>query len=222
MKKLQPLKAEWYTMDYDNRERFMSYWHQINEALALKPKTVLEVGTGCGVVANYLRFKGVKVSTMDISPELRPDYLLNFKDLHTLGPNKFDVVICCQLLEHFPLDELEGLLSQLSNASREYVIISVPHYALDVSVGFNLHHRKKILKLKIPSPKKLMAGEHYWELGRVGDANFRFYQAINKFFTIEKDFILPENMYHRMLVLRKCHVLRKTERFNKLNILKKT
>ena len=213
MKKLEPLKAEWYTMDYDNRERFMSYWHQINEALALKPKTVLEIGTGCGVVANYLRFKGIKVSTMDIAPELKPDHLLNFKDLYTLGSDKFDVVLCCQLLEHFPLEELEGLLEQISNACKMYAIISVPHYAIDVSLGFNLHHRRKVLKLKIPSPKKLMAGEHYWELGRSRITNIEFYQAIKKFFVIEKDFILPENMYHRMLVLRKCHVLRKKQGF---------
>ena len=58
---------------YDSKERFISYWHQINEVISLNPKEVLEIGIGNGFVSRYLREKKLNVTTIDIAPDLRPD-----------------------------------------------------------------------------------------------------------------------------------------------------
>src|SRR5688500_9215486 len=40
---------------YDDLERWTSYWYQIRTALRLRPKRVLEIGSGTGVFRSYLR-----------------------------------------------------------------------------------------------------------------------------------------------------------------------
>lgn len=64
-----------YDNNYDTKGRFASYWHQINEVQKLKPSTILEIGVGNSFIHNYLRNKGLKISTLDISKELNPDYI---------------------------------------------------------------------------------------------------------------------------------------------------
>ena len=42
--------AEHYDFErYDDRERWMSYWHQIRAVMSVRPSRVLEIGPGSGV-----------------------------------------------------------------------------------------------------------------------------------------------------------------------------
>jgi len=56
----------YYNIIYDTKERFCSYWHQIQEVLLLKPSEVLEIGIGNGFVSRYLKERGINVTTLDI------------------------------------------------------------------------------------------------------------------------------------------------------------
>ena len=67
---------------YDYKDRWVSYWHQIDEVLKLEPKTVLEIGIGNGLVTEYLKKHGVEVKTLDIEKKLNPNFLPVF--LHPL------------------------------------------------------------------------------------------------------------------------------------------
>ena len=58
---------------YDDRIRFLTYWHQIHYIWSLAPQSVLEIGVGNSFVSNYLRQRGVNVFTLDIDASLRPD-----------------------------------------------------------------------------------------------------------------------------------------------------
>ena len=44
----------YFDTNYDNKERFISYWHQINEILSIDSKKIIEIGKGNGFVSNYL------------------------------------------------------------------------------------------------------------------------------------------------------------------------
>src|SRR5689334_14680951 len=94
---------------YDDRERWMSYWHQIRVVLAVRPKTVLEIGPGSGVFRNYLRSVGVEVKTVDIDASRGVDYVADITRLDEALPAGlvFDAVCAFQVLEHLPLAELE-------------------------------------------------------------------------------------------------------------------
>ncbi len=67
------VEAAHYNLKYDSKERFCSYWHQINEITKLKPEKVLEVGIGNGFVSDYLKKRNFNVTTVDIDKDLKPD-----------------------------------------------------------------------------------------------------------------------------------------------------
>jgi len=65
--------AHYYEANYNTKGRFCSYWHQIQELVSLKPANILEIGVGNGLVCNYLKQRGFKVTTLDIDERLNPD-----------------------------------------------------------------------------------------------------------------------------------------------------
>src|ERR1051325_2166498 len=101
---------------YDDAERWMSYWHQLRAVLAVRPRTVLEIGPGSGVFRRYLEHTGVTVKTLDIDASRGVDYVADITRLDTALPTglTFDEVCACQVLEHLPLAELEPCLANLA------------------------------------------------------------------------------------------------------------
>src|SRR5512144_3011093 len=71
---------------YDDAERWMSYWHQLRVVLAVRPRTVLEVGPGSGVFRRYLEHAGVTVKTLDIDASRGVDYVADITALDTALP----------------------------------------------------------------------------------------------------------------------------------------
>ena len=45
---LQVETDHYFNAGYDSRERFISYWHQINEIITLTPSSIFEIGIGSG------------------------------------------------------------------------------------------------------------------------------------------------------------------------------
>src|ERR1044071_180953 len=87
---------------YDDAERWMSYWHQLRVVLAVRPKTVLEIGPGSGVFRRYLEHAGVTVKTVDIDASRGVDYVADITRLYSALPAglTFDCVCAFQVLEH--------------------------------------------------------------------------------------------------------------------------
>ena len=48
--KTQVAPDHYFNKSYDTKERFISYWRQINEIIKLGPNRVLEIGIGNGFV----------------------------------------------------------------------------------------------------------------------------------------------------------------------------
>ena len=83
----------YFEENYDDEKRWMSYFHQVKEVLAFKPESVLVIGKGNGLVAEYLKLSGIKVITIDVDENTKPDVIASvikmpFKD------NEFNVVLC--------------------------------------------------------------------------------------------------------------------------------
>lgn len=196
---------EHYFKDYDTKERWMSYWHQINEVLKTNPETVLEIGIGNEIVTNYLKNQGIMVITADIDKSLKPDYVCSVTELSNyFKENSFDTILCAEVLEHIPFEYFEKSLREMQKVARNYVIMSLPHFGikLRLSLKIPLIKEKNIL-IKLPYRKEhKFDGGHYWEIGKRGHSLNRILSVISKFFEVEKNYLVPENLYHMFFILR--------------------
>jgi 2-polyprenyl-3-methyl-5-hydroxy-6-metoxy-1,4-benzoquinol methylase len=113
---------------YDNLERWASYWYQIRAALRLKPRRVLEIGSGTGVFRMYLRSRDIEVLTADIDQTRGVDYLADVSRLDETLPagETFDIVAAFQVLEHLPYGDFERCLEGIARRARPYALISLP------------------------------------------------------------------------------------------------
>ena len=79
------------------------YYFIIREVIKIKPKSILEIGAGNEIVKNCLNKFVKDYKTMDINPKLKPDILSDLREFKPELKEKFDCVICAEVLEHMPL-----------------------------------------------------------------------------------------------------------------------
>jgi len=203
--KFEPqVPKEHYFQGYDTKERFISYWYQIDAVLKTKPKKVLEIGIGNKTVTNYLRTQGIEVTTVDIDENLDPDYVCSVTELSNCFEGKiFDTILCAEVLEHLPFEYFEISLKEMQKVTRNYVIISLPNFGT-ARFSFKIPRiKEKNILIKLPYSKEhKFDGEHYWEIGKKGYPLSKILAIISQFFEIENNYLLPENPYHRFFVLR--------------------
>ena len=200
--------TEHYLKDYDTKQRFISYWNQINEVLKTNPKKVLEIGPGNKTVANYLKSKGIDVTTVDVDKGLNPDFVCSVTELSThFEKDSFDTVLCAEVLEHIPFEYLEKALTELHYVCRESLILSLPDSRVSLMSTFKIPIIGiKTISIKVPSPvKHQFNGEHYWEIGKVGYSLGKITRILKRKYQIVKRFNSPEDIYHLFFVLKKRH-----------------
>ena len=199
---------QYFNADYDNKERFISYWHQIHEMLSLNFKEALEIGKGNGFVSNYLIGKGKKIITLDIENGLNPDVVGDVSKIPFCSES-FDVVACYEVLEHLPFRKFPTALEELYRISKSYVILSLPDRS---GRAYKLHiHLPKMGEMKrlitIPRLKPIECrfdGEHYWEIGIRGYPIKKIIAQIeNSNFILRRNYRLFEFPYHRLFILKK-------------------
>lgn len=202
--KPQVLKGH-YFKGYDTKERWMSYWYQINEIMNLNPKNVLEIGVGNKFISEYLKMVGIKTATVDIDPELEPDFLCSVTNLSKILKSKFDVILCAQVLEHLPFSEFEKSLHEIKEVCERYALITLPYGGIDLSLITYLPRKgfKKIFSVKLPFPREhKFDGLHYWEIGKRGYSLSKIRNILKKYFIVEREFYPAEHMYHYFFLLR--------------------
>jgi len=190
---------------YDDAERWMSYWHQIRVVLAVRPKTVLEIGPGSGVFRSYLRAAGVDVKTLDLDASRGVDYVADITKLDTTLPAGlvFDAVCAFQVLEHLPLAELDNCLAGIARRANPHVFVSLPYRGLRVRFAFwwGDHHLTLGHKFMLPWRHKPIA-EHHWELGYPHTARKITKRIAQHLDVVSRGFI-RENPYHYLWQLRR-------------------
>lgn len=195
-----------YFKGYDTKERWMSYWYQINEVLKTDARKVLEVGVGNKTVSNYLKERGIKIITADIDPSLNPNHVCSVTELtKTFELETFDVVLCAELLEHLPFKKFRKSLNELHKISKKWVVLSLPYAGPAFCLSLKLPGiARKDLKVKIPLNRRHMFDEeHYWEIGKKGYSLKKILKMLGQNFEIVRAYLLPEHMYHMLFVLKK-------------------
>ena len=208
-KKVEPQiePNHYFNKSYDSKERFISYWHQINEIIKLEPKRVLEIGIGNGLVSKYLKERNLNVITLDIDKKLNPDKIGSVLNI-PFTDNSFDVVSCYELLEHLPYENFYKAVSEIFRVSKSYSVLSLPDKNRFCRLYIQIHKAvifKKLLPLpRLNTPIHKFDGEHYWETGKAGYPLSKITKDIQRAgFKIEKTYRIFENPYHRFFILRK-------------------
>ncbi len=200
------VKPEHYDFErYDDLARWCSYWYQIRSAMRLRPRSVLEIGSGTGVFRSYLRNAGIQVASLDIDDSRTPDYVGSVAELdRALPPGlRFDAIAAFQVLEHLPFEQFETCLEGLASRA-DHVLLSLPHHGSQWRLSFRFPGLRGSRGFHLPHPWKFRRAEfpeHHWELG-VGYSIRGITKIIrSRFDVIDRRFV-PENPYHYMWVLK--------------------
>jgi len=199
------LPKKTYFKSYDDKERWTSYWYQINSVIKTNSKNILEIGVGNKTVSTYLKNRNIKITTVDINPSLKPNYVLDVTKLtQKLKQNSFDCVLCAEVLEHIPFKYFEKALEQIKQITSEHAIISLPYSALKMKISFKISlFKEKIFYINFPFPLfHKYDGHHYWEVGKKGYNFKKIIKIIKRKFKIEKYFLVPEHQDHMFFILK--------------------
>ncbi len=193
-------------LTYDKKERFLSYWHQIDEVLTRQPESMLEVGIGNGFVSRYLRRAGVDVHTLDFDERLEPDTVGSVLEL-PFDDGEFDMSCCFETLEHLPWDVFTPAVRELKRVARRWVLLSLPDVTPYVRVDINRSRNEVAHVLKdLPNPRPdehEFDGQHYWELGKRGYSIDKILNTLRaEGLEVESSFRVFEMPYHRFIGCR--------------------
>lgn len=128
--------------------------------------TFVDIGCGAGELDCALVKKGYRGTGLDFSEnalkvayklkKLRniSDNVLSFKygDINTIANNKYDLVICCEVLEH--IEDDNRFLDELHTIDARYLLLSVPAKqkwfdSFDRKVGHYRRYEKSDLKTQL-------------------------------------------------------------------------
>lgn len=169
----------------------------------LKNFSVLEVGPSHGQVTNYLRKFGVQITTIDTKPEYTPDvvgsvFAMPFAD------NSFDMIVVCEVLEHYPFADFQKALAELKRVTRKTVLLSMPDARrILCGISFKPPFLKEVrFAVRIPTFTRHvpdLPGGHHWEIGKRGYPPSRVRRVIEKAgFRVVNEQVLydtPKNHY---------------------------
>ena len=125
--------------------------------------------------------------------------------INNLIIGKFDVILCCQVLEHLPIEEAFLVLDQMQQISK-HIIMSVPYKTITIRGTIKIPLLKEFefcIKVPIWHQKRIgmVDTRHYWELGfskSVSD----FKKELNKIgFNIISSYTLKKDGFKYFLIL---------------------
>jgi SAM-dependent methyltransferase len=199
----QVIREHYLPQNYDGFENWSQYWFQIRSLMMMQPKSVLEIGIGNGLVADYLRKQAdLNITTFDFDENLAPDFIGNVAEIDKYFQRRsFDVVLCSQVLEHLPYKYFEPTISKIASLCRTGLILGLPRYGRVLSFHFRFGRIKlkfdwmmpKIGMLKKPYP---FSGEHYWEINTAGVHDHDIISVIRNNFNICKEISVWGDPYH--------------------------
>jgi hypothetical protein len=170
------LDRESYFADgYFTMPQLCSLAHQLNHVYFMRPESAIEIGMGNGFLSTCLRRTGVPVITADINSALGPDVCAPLGEVRAYIDQPQDVVICCEVLEHMPLEELDANLDHLRGLG-DRLFLTLPNAYR--SWGFaglsflpKLGARLLDLNVDIPWKHQLPDGAHFWEVGYTAECS---------------------------------------------------
>jgi hypothetical protein len=201
-----PAKAHYEKSRYWSHLRIHGYANQLRELYELGAERVLEIGVADGFMSTVVpTFTRHSLVSCDLDRRLRPTVSASVLAL-PFRTDAFDVVLCCQVLEHLPFAELPGAIGELRRVARRAVFVSVPDVRQYVAARVRLPKlgwRGVAWSFERPSlGPYVYDGEHHWEIGYRGTHFSDVRRAIlASGVTIRRWYRIPELPYHCCFLL---------------------
>ena len=172
-------KKEWW-FSYYTPKRIRHQNLQIHLIKDLPIRDILEVGPAGGYVTSLLANIGYSVTTLDF---IEKDFdlpdcehiICNLINEFPKIDKNFDLIICCETLEHIERERAEQAPRWFHEIGARYILVSVPYSGLMIYGEFMLspHHAfgtlfakwQEALRRYVPEPHP---HGHKWELGTRG------------------------------------------------------
>ena len=203
--KTQVTSEHYGFLRYINKRRWASFYHQIEEILASKCQSVLEVGVGTGILGVLLTHFGLRYDSVDIDADRKPTYVGSVLKL-PLADLSYDIVVCFQVLEHIRYQDFVPALRELSRVAKRHIILSLPDagrawsYKLHIPIRGSVKFLVQLPRIRLP--KHVWDGQHYWEINTQGYPLERILGDIEKAgLRTTKTFRVHEKLRHRFFVL---------------------
>lgn len=176
-------------------------------------ENLLEIGKGNGFVSDFLKKSGIAVTTLDINPALEPDICGSATDMDTLlKGDKFDWVLCAEVLEHVPFAMAKEILKQIAATAREGAVITVPKCQ---RILFNIQGDVTLAKVPFFKGKgkkidwfcskrgKSISQCHHWEIGHTDETTMKsFVKVLEEDFEVRESWRFRHCPYHQFFVLK--------------------
>ena len=216
MSVLQPTSAGFYENAITNTsptsgggEGYAPYLHQIHNVLKLQPQSVLVIGQGDNIVPSILRglvMHDIEVDTFDFVEDMKPTYVGDVRQLDKIVERRYDVILCCEVLEHLPFAEFAGCLQKISMLNRKGVVLSLPIFGISgyIKVGISgFKHFTIPVSIRYFKPGwKVMCKQHHWEINdRNGTKKRDVIRVIEEHFTIRNHYRAKDVPYHMFFEL---------------------
>lgn len=187
--------------------RIESVTQQLREIAYSGCKNILEVGVGKGLIKSFLgHFHDISHTSIDIAADLRPDVVGSVLNM-PFENNQFELVICCQVLEHLRFSNFLPALREIRRVARKRAIISLPDIRKHCGIAFRIPGIKDWLKFDFNMKPmgigyKKFDGQHYWEIGFKGSTGRDVMRAIREAdFRVEKTYRLEKHRWHCFFIL---------------------
>jgi hypothetical protein len=204
-------REEYYSSEYFDVPQLCSFAQQINFINSLRPASILEVGIGNGFVSTFLKMAGYDVVTADINLALNPDVCSDLSSLRSKIDRKiFDLVVCCEVLEHMPLSDFSANVDHLASLGNR-VFITLPTCRRTFGFGGLLRLPKTKPRLvdfsfSLPSNQPFSDGPHFWEVGSEKDSeNSSLISVLKEKFQRVRSGRFALNPYHIFYICESGH-----------------
>jgi len=191
---------------YVGLDRWNSYYYQISEVVKCKGKSVLLIGAWDGIVVDVLKRLNKHVTTFDFDQSLKPDIVWDVTMIDEIITKKYDVIVCCQVLEHIPFDMFDPTIKKIQNIFNEKFILSLPNRNIRIKFFAPI-----IRHVKFPIHRfwnnqwninKEWNGEHYREIDATKEYKLiNIKKIINQYYDIKEIYTPFNNTYHTFRIL---------------------
>lgn len=162
-------RGHYYSERHFKLDQLFANALQVYHVHSMQPRDMLEIGVGNRFLSTFMRLSGLDVTTADINSNLQPDICAPLRDLRSATDRRFDLVVCCEVLEHIPLAELDANLDHLRSLG-DRLFLTLPTIHTTAGIGGlvrlpGMGPTSIDLNFSLPRRHKLMGTPHFWEVG---------------------------------------------------------